>query len=196
MSAFTHETLRGLMKSTDIPELTTALKTLDSDIEALQIKMDDLKFELDDTYKTSGLSYRDHYKTTFEINFGNPDEGVPEYGLSPKVGLKRLRMMRDRIKEYLKEKSNEAHPGAPTAEEAEREQDAIEESIDSIVGPELAELIEDDKRQTEHEESHDEKIHELVHEDATMRMNLRRIKLIDSINSQMRELMLLSYGVF
>jgi len=183
------------MKSTDIPELTAALKTLDSDIEDLQEVMDDLKSSLDKTYKTSGLSYREHYKKTFEINFGNSDEGVPEYGLSPKVGLKRLRLMQDRIKEYLKKNTDETHPGAPTAEEAEREQDAIEMSMDSIVGLKLAELIEDDKRQTEHEESPEEKIHELVHEDATMRNNLRKIELIDLINSNMRELMLLSYGI-
>jgi len=195
MSTFTHETLRGLMKSTDIPELTAALKTLDSDIEDLQEVMDLVKARLDKTYKTSGLSYREHYKLTFEINFGNPDEGVPEYGLYPKVGLKRLRLMQDRIKEYLKENSNKPHPGAPTAEEAEHEQDAIEKSIDAIVGPKLAELIEDDKRQTEHEESPEEKIHELVHEDVTMRNNLLKIELIDLINSSMRELMFLSNGL-
>jgi len=196
MSSFTHETLRDLMKTTDITLLNDALKTLNSDIENLQEVIDNVKSELDKTYKTSSVSYQEHYKMTFEINFGNPDKGVPKYGLSPKVGLKRLRNSRDRIKEYLKKNTNEPHPGAPTADEAEREQDAIEESMDAVVGPQLAELIEDDKFQTEFEESPDDKIHELVEEDLNIRMNLRRIQLIDSINSHMKELMLLSYGVF
>ena len=81
-------------------------------------------------------------------------------------------------------------PAAPTAEEAEREQAAIEKSIEEAAerkDAKLAELIEDDKRATEFEESPDEAIHAVVEEDKKMRIHAYKLELIDMIRFKMME---------
>lgn len=158
MSSFTKDEFDSLLATKNVDEIKSALTRLNEEIPAVQ--------EMHDRAVADGDKTGD-YRLSSGILKGTVG-GMEEHGFSANVGLITLRNTRKKLYENLKKINSsrpryaKEHSGAPTAEEAELEQDAIEESLDSIVGPELAELIEDDKRQTEHEESPDEEIHDFV----------------------------------
>jgi len=92
------------METTDTKKISEALPILNIEIDELQSIYSNKKMELEDTFdEDSGIPYKKHFKTTFEIHYGVSNVGVPEYGLKPGVGLKRMRETRDAIKKYLKE---------------------------------------------------------------------------------------------
>jgi hypothetical protein len=88
------------------------------------------------------------------------------------------------------------HVAAPPPKVVEEECAAIEKSLDAAADLEnakLAELIEDDKRATEFEESPEEHIHDVVEEDMSMRINARKAEIVDTIAVKMREMTELQY---
>jgi hypothetical protein len=189
MSSFTQAEIDTLYDTDNVEMLKDALARLNEEIPRLQ-KIRDIAVE--DGEKTGNFCLANG------ILYG-AKAGLKDYGLSPDIGLKGLRDLKRAIKDYLKplpevqpevKEIRYGNPPKPSPEEASAEQDAIEESMDCEAEKKdclLQEMILDDRRITEFEESPDEDIHRLVAEEQE---KILKERLVDEFTENFRNMLM------